>query len=193
MPQDSELHKAAKDGDVQTCKEILQTGADVNAVGAQGRTALHRALNGGYDPCAAALLEHGADVTKPDSMKRTSLHYVVLGPETDAALRCLEVLFEMREEATTGILNNATKSGSTPLHCAVEKKAVDLVRFLLDRGADAELKDDDGKSSIDLAKELKLPKDIFSSKGGKPEKKEKKKGGFFKVRRGTKSDGEVKL
>ena len=190
MPLDPELHKVAKDGDVQACIEILQAGADVNAIGAQGRTALHRALAGGYDACAATLLDSGADVTIKDAMCRSSLVYACLGPEADASLRCVTMLFEKQEEATASVLNAATKSGSTALHCAVEKRALDLVRFLVERGADAELRDEDGKSSVDLAKEAKLPKDLFSSRGAKNERRSsadsgKKRGSFFKGRRGT--------
>ena len=200
MPQDTELHKVAKDGDTQSCTETIQGGANVNAVGAQGRTALHRALAGGCDVCAAALLDSGADATIADSMKRTSLIYAVLGPDTDAAMRCLEVLFERQEEALLNVINHATKSGTTALHCATEKKAVDMVRFLVERGADPNLKDDDDKSSIDIAKEKKLPKDLFDMNAGNRKKSMAaggdKKGGFFGRRRtSTKAGGsdEVKL
>ena len=57
MPQDTELHKVTKDGDVAATQDLLGTGAAVNALGAQGRTALHRALGGGFAECARVLLD----------------------------------------------------------------------------------------------------------------------------------------
>ena len=184
MPQDTELHKVAKEGDSESCTELLDAGANVDALGAQGRTALHRALAGGHDQCAGALLDRGADPTLADSMQRTSLVYACLAPEAEAAMRCVQLLFEKKGEEVVSVINKPTKSGTTPLHCATEKRAVDMVRLLLERGADATLQDGDGKSSIDMAKEAKLPKDLFDSGGGK----EAKKGGFFGRRRASGKD-----
>ena len=170
MPQDTELHKMAKDGDTETIKELLADGANVNALGAQGRTALQRALAGGFAECSAALIESGADATLVDSMKRTVLHCACLGPEAEAAMKCLEMLFEKQEEAMTGIINNTTKSGTTALHLVTEKGQLTMVKFLFERGADPELVDGDGKSSAAMAKALKLPKDTFAVAGAKKKK-----------------------
>lgn len=201
MPQDTDLHKAAKDGDTQSCLDLLTCGADVNAVGAQGRTALHRCLAGGFPECCMVLLDNGADATIRDSMQRSALIYACLGPESDSALKCLELLFQKNYEEMVGLINGATKSGTTALHCAIEKKAIEMVRFLHARGADIDLKDEDGKSCRDLAKEAKLPKDLFDPSKNAQRKgsttpaatPEKKGGGLFgRMRRASKSN-EVKL
>ena len=44
MPKDKEIHKAAYKGDIAAVEDILDNGEDVNAAGAQNRTALHRAV-----------------------------------------------------------------------------------------------------------------------------------------------------
>ena len=199
MPSDGELHKCAKDGDTETVKELLAAGGtDVNAAGAQGRTALQRALGGGYFECAEALMEGGADPKIADSAKRTCIHYVCLSPTPDTALNCLQLLFDKDPEGMAAIIDNPTKSGSTALHCAVEKRALETVKFLIERGADPSIKDENGsgKSCFDMAKELKIPKDIFQTgNAGQRKKSVAAKGGgiFGKMRRGTKGGDEVKL
>ena len=45
MPE-TELHKAARDGDVDSIEMLVTQGLKVNEKGAQGRTPLHRALGG---------------------------------------------------------------------------------------------------------------------------------------------------
>ena len=72
MPSDTDLHKAANQGDAAEVQELLAEGADVDAPGAQERTALHRALGSGHVEVAQILLEKGADPTVVDSCKRTS-------------------------------------------------------------------------------------------------------------------------
>ena len=95
----------------------------------------------------------------------------------------------------TGIINNTTKSGTSALHLVTEKGLVIMARFLFERGADPELADGDGKTSVAMAKEAKLPKDTFASANGRKQSmapKEKKKG-FFGRRTSTKGGDEVKL
>ena len=163
MPQDTELHKVAKDGDVPATQDLLGTGANVNALGAQGRTALHRALGGGHAECAKVLLEAGADATIIDQMKRTSLHYAILAPNAEGALACLNLLSEHSPVVCESQINNKTKSGTTPLHCACSSGRAEMARWLLERGADASIEDEDGKPSAVLAKEAGIAKEVFGS------------------------------
>ena len=66
MPQDTELHKAANQGDEGEVADILVNGEiAVDAKGAQERTALHRALGAGHAGIAEQLaLIHKGQVLK---------------------------------------------------------------------------------------------------------------------------------
>ena len=165
MPADTELHKAAKDGLTDDCKDIIISGADVNAEGAQKRTALHRALGGGFPDCAKLLLDHGADPSRVDQMKRTSLHWAVMAPckENDIML-CVELLFSAG--AGQAMVNVPSKSQSTPLHCAITSGREAIARYLLDAGADPSLQDEDGKTATALAKDAGM-KDLFKAAPGR--------------------------
>ena len=191
MPQDTALHRAAKDGDIEGCLEAIQAGVGINAPGAQGRTALHRALGGGFAECAQKLIDNGADPLIPDAMKRTSLHWAVMGMgELDKIMACIELLFEC--QVVSQMVNAQSKSLSTPLHCAITAGKEEVAAVLLSRGgADPNLCDEDDKTCKMLAKEAGM-KSLFedsSVHGGK------KRGGFFSSgrRRGSSKKDEVNL
>ena len=114
-----------------------------------GRTALHRALGGGFIECAELLIENGADPNQADSLKRTSLHWAAMGPPPENR-RCCELVFQKGDG--DAMLKMTTKSGSTPLHSAAGTNRVDAVKFLVEKGVDQSIKDDDELTAYDLAK-----------------------------------------
>lgn len=187
MNADTNLHKAAKDGNGDECKDCVKDGDDVNAKGAGGRTAIMRAVNGGFDECTGVLLELGADTSLADARKRTVLHYVALAPKEDLALKCLQMLFERSPEATKGIVNGQTKSGTTALHCVAEKGYVEMAKLLLEHGANPALLDEDKKTAFDLARANghKLPKELISTSLSTPRKQSVAPGKPPPTRRGS--------
>ena len=116
-------------------------------------------------------------------------------------MECMNLLFEKSEAACLELLNKATKSGATPLHCACSSCKVELAKLLLENGASVSSEDDDGKTPHALAKEAGFPKDVLKmldpkGGGGRPSQVAAgKKGGFFGkiARRMSKVDNEVKL
>lgn len=58
------LHRAAEDGDVESVKKLLASGANINLLeGKDGETPLHRAIARGKTAVAKLLIDSGADVT----------------------------------------------------------------------------------------------------------------------------------
>ena len=67
----------------------------------------------------------------------------------------LELLF--KHDGVSGLMNKQSQSGSTPIHCAISRGHLDAAKFLLDKGADLSLTDEDGKTPGALAKEAGKP------------------------------------
>lgn len=60
-------------------RQLLDSGADVNAVGPHGMTALHMAAIDGNTETARLLLAHGADPNVRDEQHKTALDYARKG------------------------------------------------------------------------------------------------------------------
>jgi len=161
MPKDTPLHKAANQGDVNACKELITSGeVEVNQAGAQDRTALQRAVGGNHIECAKALVELGADINQVDKSGRTPLHWAAIGGHAEA----VEYLLDQKAEP-----NKQTSSGATAFFAAVEGNRIDVVKVIIAynqkindgqlSGAtlvDYSIPDSTSKSAYDIAKEKKL-------------------------------------
>ena len=157
MPKDTQLHKAANQGDVEQCRSIVESGeVQVNAPGAQERTPLHRAVGGDHLGCAKVLVELGADKGMQDKAGRTPLHWAAISGHE----RCLEYILSLDPP-----LNATTSSGMTPLHAAVDSGRTECLKILIahhesavaggEPGFDFDVKDADGNTAFDIAKEKK--------------------------------------
>ncbi|CAM9316154.1 unnamed protein product [Ectocarpus sp. 12 AP-2014] len=164
MPLDTELHKAAHKGDIQSVRQLVETGeVNFNQKGAQDRTALHRAAGANHVGIIIYLLQAGAPVDTADRCLRTPLHWAAISGHLDATQLLLE---------RGGDLRSKTVSGMNPLMCAVQQRWHSVAEAILEwsegcteeeEGVDgpvpspAELcsaTDAEGKTAVVFAKEL---------------------------------------
>ena len=136
---------AAVDGRCST--DVLQTlidnGAHVNARRRDGATALMRACRTGQSESVMFLLEAGADVNivRPDGS--TCLHVAVHG-------KCSkETLQNVIENGLN--VNSANKRGETALILACESAQTESVKLLLKMGANPNIADAEGYTSLHVA------------------------------------------
>ncbi|WP_419938257.1 ankyrin repeat domain-containing protein [Candidatus Palauibacter sp.] len=128
-PPDSPVANAAMRGEVETVRELLRQGLDVNAAQGDGMTALHWAADRGDAELADMLIYAGADVAAVTRIGQyTPLHLAA----RRGSAEILASLVGAGSDATAVTAN----SGATPLHLAAASGNPDAIRVLLDAGAD---------------------------------------------------------
>jgi ankyrin repeat protein len=140
----SPLHCAALRGNDEMIAFLLDSGAKENAVSADGKTALHLATERGYRKCMKLLFAHRADSKIADRTGATCLHAAV-GTATDESTVPLLV----KHKVDLNFQN--TKTGNTALHLAVQWQRPRIILFLLERGANIDIGNNEGMTPLQLA------------------------------------------
>ena len=131
-----QLLEAAESGDINRTKNLIKHGADVNAKGRYGWTALHWAADNGFAEIVKLLLDSGADIKATDSKGRTALYWAV-------TTEIVQLLLDSGAN-----LNAKDFAGRTALQLAAFDGSADIVQALVIAGAD--LTDNDGLTALDF-------------------------------------------
>lgn len=134
-----ELVRAAANGDVTRCKDVLKRpDANVNGMFAS-HTALQAASQNGHLEVIKVMLEHGADIELEDKDGDRAVHHASFGDEPGV----IELLASLSVD-----LNARNKRRQTPLHIAVNKGHIGVVKTLLDHGCHPSLQDSEGDTPL---------------------------------------------
>ena len=147
---------AARHGQVENVRLLLDAGADVDEAAPTGESALVVASFSGQGRVAALLLERGAD-PNDQGAGYTPLHTAVVRGDlelvealcargADPNARLVEGS-QQRREAYWFALSERWR-GATPFWLAAKFAEVDIMRALVDRGADPLLAADDGTTPL---------------------------------------------
>lgn len=169
----SSINMAARIGDLAKVKAFLEQGTDVDMKDTRNQTALHYAAREGYKEIVELLLEHGADVNSGARYNRTAAEFAMNRGHTEivelliskgADISPLHLAIYLKDEAKAKSLiergadvNKRTPYGTTSLDRAVNAGLRDIVRLLVDKGADINAKDNWYWTPLHSA--------IYSSKG----------------------------
>jgi uncharacterized protein len=161
---DTALMMAARAGNVDALKVLLDRGADVNKSNLRGQTPLMWAVAEKNAPAAQFLAEHKADVnaqTHPLPPPRR-LDLIFSAPAPPGGMTAL--LFAARQNdlasakvliAAGADLKKPAVDGSSPLLVAVINEHYTLAKYLLDAGADANQSDDKGRTPLYAAIDMR--------------------------------------
>jgi|GEM_PF-2560460 hypothetical protein len=121
------LHVAAREGFTDIVIDLLNAGANIDALNDSHESSLLRSTRSGYENTVKILLQRGADPDVADKHAFTPL-YVAVSKENQALVQLL----------LSGNANVNKKSylGNSPLHKAVQNGNQKIVELLLARGAD---------------------------------------------------------
>ncbi len=161
------LHKAAREGDADRVRNLLDAGTDVNVRNADKQrlqyTALHWATYYGHLEIAIILISRGADLDAEDPTYSTPLYLAAEQGHPKV------VEFLISKGAEVNVKNN--KWGYTPLHRAawqsvtmrkhlggrtvseaeLNENYLEIVGMLLGKGAKVNAQDNGGKTPLDQA------------------------------------------
>lgn len=168
------LLKAAKDDSDEISRFLIDSGAEVDARDRYGRTALSLAAEGARDSVVRLLLSRGADVhSRDDTCFWTPLSWAATAGGSDRARAVQRLLIEHGADVNVrdrlgrtplcralprsvraaefliqngAVVDACNESGRTPLSLLAEDDDADadMVRLLLDSGADINSRDDAG-------------------------------------------------
>lgn len=147
---------AARAGDVASARLLLAAGANVNDASPDGTTALVTAVHSGQREVATLLVEKGADVNASGS-GYTALHAAVL--RGDGAL--VSLLLRKGADREAAVVRgtpsrrysrdyafNEAWIGATPLWLAARFAEINILRELLEKGANVNVTTKDGTNAI---------------------------------------------
>ena len=164
------LVHAAMNGRLERVKSLVEKGADVNAAGSFGRTPLMVAASHGHMPVAKFLLEKGADVNAKtkgggSALKEALRNADGVGDQVSVAkllkdhgakptiLETAAFIGDMEAvkrflEADVDLNVKGTRQEPSPLMAAALGGQCEVVKLLLERGANIETKDEYGNTPL---------------------------------------------
>lgn len=148
------LYWASKHGYIDLVKEMVQNGAGINGViRFKRKSPLHIAAQNGRLEVVEFLVENGAEVNQLCLHGKTPLHYAAEDGRT-FTVRYLCSLPDCN-------VNIRDKDGWTPIYYAAEKGYFNVVKSLMENGADITTRDEFGKTPKDIAVDFNQ-KDILN-------------------------------
>ena len=147
--EDTLLQIACRNENVLMVKILLEYQANVNGLADNNMSALHSTLylNGSEsrNQIIKELLENGANVNIKDDENETSLHHAA----NENADEIPENLFQEILKKSCDLNAKSTDGGNTALHYASRAGRESFVKYLLNYGADKNIRDYDGCNTLE--------------------------------------------
>ncbi|MCD6579450.1 ankyrin repeat domain-containing protein, partial [bacterium] len=142
ITETDELFYAVRRNDIEAVKKRLEMD-DVNKVIYTQNTALHRASSQGYNEIVKLLLEKGANAEIKDQHGMTPLNRAAQNGQLAAIILLLD--------SGAKISGGFPETTWTPLFNSVFRRHCEACEILLKRGANPNIKDEKGRTPLDIA------------------------------------------
>lgn len=138
---------AAESDRIEMIGLLLRNGANLLLRDNNGRTVLHSSISAGRTASSLYLIQSGSDIFAVDGSGKTPLDLAMDGGTT--------LLASLMDRT---MVNRQDNMGNTPLHLAVMANAdEDIIRIILDVGADRRARNASGKTPGDIALDMGNP------------------------------------
>lgn len=137
------LFDAALDGNIETIKQFIKNGFDINQPNPDEQSLLMLAGFNGHTALCEYLIKNGALIEARESNGRTALMFASTGPFPET------VKLLLQNDANPNSIDRLEHFTSL-MHAAAEGH-FEVVKILLDNGADPSLKDIDGDTAESFA------------------------------------------
>ncbi|CAH8662286.1 unnamed protein product [Schistosoma rodhaini] len=134
--------RAARAGNLEKLRELLNKITDINVSNTNGLNALHLACKEGRTEVVNELLSHGASVHMITRKGNSPLHIASLAGH----LEIVKLLVDHGAD-----INAQSQNGFTPLYMSAQENHVEVVRYLLDKSANQALSTEDGFTPLAVA------------------------------------------
>jgi hypothetical protein len=129
---EGKLFTAAKDGNLEAVKELLEAGVDVDSIDKQGRTALMYAAKFGQSNMTELLLNNSANIhLKDDILGWTLLHYAASEGHSDVLSALIYGENKLEDSQIYDMTAEKDINGRTGLHLASKNGHSDMLISLL--------------------------------------------------------------
>jgi ankyrin repeat protein len=144
-PEEQALMESAYMGNLEDVRRLVLSGTTVDVKDEERRTPLMFAAFNGHAPVVEYLLDAGAEIDAKDRNGRPALMYASSGPFAETVVLLLTRGAEVDVQGTL--------EGFTALMTAAAEGQVEVVRCLLDHGADRSIVDVDGDTALTFARQ----------------------------------------
>ena len=144
-PEEQALFESAHLGALDQVKRLVSEGTAVDAMDPDHRTPMMFAAFNGHTAVVGFFVEMGAEVDNRDINGRTALMYASSGPFEETVKLLLTKGAQVNVQGTL--------EGFTALMTAAAEGQTEIVRRLLDHGADRSLEDKDGDTALSFARQ----------------------------------------
>lgn len=141
--EEEDFRMAAHDGDLDRLMSLMKQGVSCDAADQEGHTALMYAAFNGHSEIVLYLLDAGSEINRVDFLGRTALLYGATGPFPET----VRILLDRGADPN----KVDTNEHFSPLMHAAAEGHLDVVKVLVENGADRSLRDVDGDDAVSFA------------------------------------------
>ena len=153
------LHYVVKFGNAEMVEDLLERGASLNIENGKRYTPLNLAISYGKNEIIKVMLEKEShrsySATTRDRSNKVDLHSI-RALIANALIEDDLIIGLISKELTRDDLNKKDQGGNTPLHFAAAYGRLEIVKFLLENEADPSLKNNEGKTALQIADANKI-------------------------------------